>query len=173
MSYLKGLVARARSAFDARAAEARMDEEFDFHVEMEAKRRAERDGVSLEEGRRRAIASFGGLDSQREAMRDGRGTRWFADLVADVRYAVRGMRRSPGFAIAVAVTLGLGIGVNGIVFAYVDALLFRPLPVTDAKNLVAVFDVDTKTKVPTTMSYPDYLAYRDKSGVFDGLAGFT
>ena len=173
VSHVKGIIARVRSAFGMRAAEARMDEEFDFHVEMEAKRRAERDGVSLDEGRRRALASFGGLDSQREAMRDGRGMRWFADLLADVRYALRGMRRSPGFAIAVAVTLGLGIGVNGMVFGYVDALLFRPLPVSNPRDLVALFEVDTKTKVPSNLSYPDYLDYRDKSGLFDGLAGFT
>ena len=173
MSHFKGMLARLRSVVRGRAAEARMDEEFEFHLEMEAKRVAQRDGVSLEEGRRRAMASFGGLDSQREAMRDGRGMRWLADLRADVWYALRGMRRSPGFAVAVAVTLGLGIGVNGIVFGYVDALLFRPLPVRDAQDLVALFQVDTKTKIPSAFSYPDYVDYRDKSGLFDGLAGFT
>jgi predicted permease len=173
MSHLKGLIARARSVFARNAAEARMDEEFEFHLEMEAKRRAERDGVSLEEGRRRALASFGGVDTQREAMRDGRGTRWFADSIADVRYALRAMRRSPGFAIAVAITLGLGIGVNGIIFGYVDALLFRPLPVSNPDRLVALYEVDTKTKIPSPVSFPDFLDYRDRSGLFNGLAGFT
>src|SRR2546423_1475967 len=99
MSQWRGLVARARSMFGARSSDARMDEEFSFHVDMEARRLAEQHGLTDSEARRRAVISFGGLDTHREAMRDGRGARWFADLVADVRYALRAMRRSPTFAI--------------------------------------------------------------------------
>src|SRR5437764_7570650 len=133
MSWLKGLNARARSLFGA--AESRMDEEFEFHVEMETARLAGL-GFSEAEARRRARISFGGVEHHREAMRDGRGARWLEDFVADVRYAMRAMRRSPGFAIAVAVTLGVGIGVNGIIFGYVNTLLFRPVPGRDTQRLV-------------------------------------
>src|ERR1041384_3260630 len=113
MSRIKGLAARARSVFGARSSEHRMEEEFHFHVEMEAKRLAGAHGIGLAEARRRALIAFGGLDGHREAMRDGRGARWFDDLGADVRYALRAMRRSPGFAIAVALMLGIGVGANG------------------------------------------------------------
>ncbi len=75
MSRFKGLVARARSIFDARSSEARMEEEFRFHVEMEAQRLAGERGIEQTEARRRAMLSFGGLDTHREAMRDGRGAR--------------------------------------------------------------------------------------------------
>src|SRR6185295_743815 len=108
MSWIKGLAARARSVAGMRASESRMDEEFAFHVEMET-RRLQRDGLSEAEARRRALVAFGGVESHREAMRDGRGARWFSDMFGDVRYALRAMRRSPGYAVAVAVTLGVGI----------------------------------------------------------------
>ena len=170
MSRLKGFSARARSLFGARGSESRMEEEFRFHVEMETTRFVEREGLSADEARRRALIAFGGLDTHREEMRDGRGARWLADVGADVRYAVRGMRRSPGFAIAVALTLGIGIGVNGMVFGYVDALLFRPVPARDPARLVALFNVDTKTGEPDQVGYEDYVDFRDRSDAFDGLA---
>ena len=170
MSLLSGLVSRARSLFATRASEARMEEEFAFHLQMEAERLAA-SGLSPKEARRRALVAFGGLDRHREAMRDGRGTRLLSDFAADVRYALRIMRRSPGFVVAVAITLGVGVGVNGIVFGYVDSILFRPLPVPNATQLVGVFAVDTRSGSPGLLGYEDYLDFRDRSGVFAGLAG--
>jgi predicted permease len=172
MSWLKGLKARARSIADARAAESRMEEEFTFHVEMETQRLVA-EGVPPDDARRRARVAFGGMDNYREAMRDGRGARWFDDVLADVRYALRTMRRSPGFAIAVALTLGVGIGVNGIIFGFVNTLLFRPIAGQDAGELVAMFNVDTRSGRAFSMVYEDYRDFRDRSGAFRGLAGMT
>lgn len=173
MSRLKGFSARARSLFGAHGSESRMEEEFRFHVEMETTRLVEREGLSPDEARRRALIAFGGLDTHREEMRDGRGARWLADLIGDVRYAVRALRRAPGFAIAVALTLGVGIGVNGVIYATVDALLFRPIPARDPARLVALFNVDSKSKRPFSLGYEDYADFRDRSGAFDGLAAMT
>jgi len=150
-----------------------MEEEFDFHVEMETKRLIEREGLSPREARRRALVSFGGLDTHREEMRDGRGARWLDETMVDLRYALRTMRGSPGFAVAVAVTLGVGIGVNGIVFGAIDSLLFRPIPTHDPSKLVALFNLDTKSKQPFSLGYEDYVDFRDKSNAFDGLAAMT
>jgi putative ABC transport system permease protein len=172
MSLLQGLKARVRSIRDARGAESRMEEEFLFHVEMETERLVA-EGLSHDEARRRALISFGGMDRQREEMRDGRGRRWLDDVVADVRYALRTMRRGPGFAIAVALTLGVGIGVNGIIFGYVDTMLFRPVPGRETSRLVALFNLDTKSGTPHDLAYEDYKDFRDRSGAFDGLAGMT
>jgi putative ABC transport system permease protein len=172
MSHLNGLLARARSLFRRQSAESRMEEEFRFHVEMETARLT-RHGIADAEARRRALASFGGLDTHREAMRDGRGARWLADVVVDVRYALRGLRRAPAFAVAVALTLGIGIGVNGIIFGYVDSLLLRPLPAHDPGRLVGLYAVDRQTNTTSELSYEDFVDYRHQNDVFDDLAGMT
>ena len=86
MSRLKGLSAQLRDVFRGNEAEARMEEEFEFHIDMET-RKLVGEGLTPYEARRRALVTFGGLDAQRETMRDERGARWFHDLGADVRYA--------------------------------------------------------------------------------------
>ena len=138
MSRLQGLVARLRSILRPDDAEGRMEEEFRFHLDMEQARLV-RQGLPPDAARRQALLTFGGVDAHRETMRDERGARWLDDLGADLRYALRAMRRSPGYALAVALTLGVGIGVNGMVVGYVNALLFRPIPARDPDQLVALF----------------------------------
>jgi predicted permease len=170
MAITTGLRARVRSMFGRAAAESRMEEEFRFHIEMETARLV-REGLPPEEARRRASVTFGGLDQYREAMRDGRGARWFDDLRADLRYALRGMRRRPGFAVATAITLGIGVGLNGVVFGYVNSLLFRPVPARAPQQLVSLFSTDSRSGQPQSVGYEDYLDFRDRSGVFAGLAG--
>ncbi len=172
MSRVQGLVARLRSLFGSSSAERRMEEEFAFHVDMETGRRMA-GGVEEAEARRNALAAFGGLDHHRETMRDGRGARFLADMSADVRYALRGMRRSPGFALAVALTLGLGVGVNGITFGMVNSLLLRPLPATRPEELVGLFTRDTRSGDYGQLAWDDYVDLRHNSGVFAGLAGRT
>src|ERR1051325_3994562 len=167
MSAIKGLVARAHSLLSG---DRRMEEEFQFHVEMEAAR-LEAAGVPQIEARRRALIAFGGLDNHRETMRDERGARLLEDLWADVRYALRAMRRSPGFAIAVALTLGIGVGATGIVFGTVNSLLIRSLPVDDPSQLVGMYTIDTKNGLTQPIGYEELNDYRDHSGAFDGLAG--
>ncbi|MEX2154924.1 MAG: ABC transporter permease [Gemmatimonadaceae bacterium] len=172
MSRTKGILARVRAIFRSRAAEARMEEEFRFHLEMETQRLIG-EGLAPDEARRRSIIRFGGLDAHRETMRDERGARWLDDFVGDLRYAMRAMRRSPGFAIATAVTLGIGIGVNGIVFGYVNSILLRPVPARAAHELVALFNRDTKTGQIHQLGYEDLVDFRDRSGAFSGLAAMT
>jgi predicted permease len=172
MSWMKGLRARVRSVLRPRDSEGRMEEEFGFHLEMET-RRLIAEGVPLEEARRRARVAFGGLEGYREAMRDERGARWLNDVVADVRHALGVMRRSPGFTVAVAVTLGVGIGMNGIIFGYVNSILFRPVHARQPEQLVGLFNRDTRTGQVFRLGYADLVDFRDHSGAFDGLAAMV
>jgi predicted permease len=149
-----------------------MEEEFRFHVDMETARLV-REGLAPDAARRRTLMAFGSLDTHRETMRDERGARWLDDLGADLRYALRAMRRSPGFAVAAALTLGVGIGVNGMVVGYVNAILFRPIPAAAPEQLVGLFTRDTRTGAIGRVGYEDYLDYRDRSGVFADLAGMS
>jgi putative ABC transport system permease protein len=169
MSLLKGVVARARSILRPADAEARLDEEFRFHLETETEHLI-RAGVPPAEARRRALLAFGAVEGHREAMRDERGARWFDDLRVDVRYAVKGMRRTPGFILAVTLTLGLGIGVNGIVFGYINCIMFRPVPAQVPEELAALFTRDARTGNTGALGYDDFVDFRDRSGAFAGLA---
>ena len=86
-----------------------LDRELQFHIDSRVQDLV-RGGADPAEARRRALAEFGGMTPIRETTRDARGLRWLEDLGADVRYAVRMMRRSPGFALA-AILIGALVSV--------------------------------------------------------------
>jgi predicted permease len=95
-------------------------------------------------------------------------------LLADIRFAVRWLRKSPGFTLVAVASLAIGIGFNTALFAIVDALLFKPLPVTEPARLVDIFTSDSSGTVEfSTSSYPDYLDLNSQNQVFDGLVGYS
>ncbi|MBE7499046.1 MAG: ABC transporter permease [Verrucomicrobiales bacterium] len=91
--------------------------------------------------------------------------------MTDLRFAIRQLQRSPGFAAVAVLTLALGIGVNTTVFSITNGLLLRPLPVPEPERLVALFTTYQKQSGLNGTSYPDYRDLRDRSDVFEGLAG--
>jgi predicted permease len=94
-------------------------------------------------------------------------------MLSDVRYAVRWLRRSPGFAAVAVLSLGLGIGVNTAMFSLVDAILLRPLPVEDPGTLVDVFTSSVDGDRYATSSYPDFLDLKAQNTVFSDMLGYT
>lgn len=91
------------------------------------------------------------------------------DAIADLRYAARMMRRSPGFATVAVFSLALGIGANTAVFCVVNALVLRPLPIAEPDRVV--FVQTEKTGYPS-QSFPNYLDLRDRNHSFEGLIGY-
>src|ERR1017187_7192717 len=91
-------------------------------------------------------------------------------LWRDVRYGVRGLLRSPGFAAAAILTLALGIGLNSTIFSIVNAVLLRPLPVTRPDRLVSLFTSSDTGSPFSSTSYPDYLDLTAQNTAVDGLA---
>src|SRR4051794_14827170 len=86
-------------------------------------------------------------------------------LVKDIRFAIRGLLKQPGFTVVAVLTLALGIGANTAIFSVVNATLMRTPPVKDPEHLVYVFN----GSAGSVFSYPDYAAMRDQNNVFDGL----
>ena len=122
-----------------RRAEQQLDAELRDHVERLVADYV-RTGASEEEARRRARLEFGGVEQVKEECRDARGTRWLEDLVQDLRYGLRILRRSPAFALVAIGSLALGIGANSAIFSLVDRVLLKSLPVRDPARLVQLDD---------------------------------
>src|SRR5688572_12805716 len=94
-------------------------------------------------------------------------------LLGDVRFALRWLRRSPGFAAVAIVSLGIGIAFNATLFAVIDAILLRPLPVQAPEGLVDLYTSGSDGDPWNTSSHPDYRDLRDRNHVFSGLAGHS
>ena len=143
---------RWRSLIRRRQIEQDLDDEIRDHVEREVERQAAR-GVDRTEAVQRALRSLDGIDRVKERCRDVRGTAWLDTLAQDVRYAVRMLRRSPGFTVVAVLTLALGIGANTAVFSVVDGILIARLPYPASDRLISV-----------TGSYPNgaFAAMRDE-----------
>ena len=95
-------------------------------------------------------------------------------LVRDLRVALRGLRKNPGFAGVVILTLALGIGANTAIFSLLDQVLLRRLPVRDPGELVLLDGPGAfqgRTMNRQTFSYPMYRDFRDRSEVFSGVIG--
>jgi putative ABC transport system permease protein len=114
-----------------------VDEELAFHLERQVEANVAV-GMQPDEARRQAVIAFGGVERAREQCREERPGHRVETLLQDVRYALRGFRRSPVFTITVVVTLMLGIGATTAVFSIVDRILFRSLPYANADRLVSL-----------------------------------
>ncbi len=90
-------------------------------------------------------------------------------MLTDLRYALRQLRKSPGFTIVAVFTLALGIGANTSIFSVVNAVLLRPLPYPDSDRLV-IFSQTSASQPEISISFPDYLDYRRDNRVFEHLA---
>ncbi|HEY7790007.1 MAG TPA: ABC transporter permease [Vicinamibacterales bacterium] len=128
-----------------------------------------RAGMSREEARRQALLKLGGVTQTREAHRDRRGLPWVDSLARDVKYAMRFLRRSPGFTAVAMLSLALGIGANTAIFSLVDALLLRSLPVKQPDRLVQLF-VDGNR---SSWTNPQWEEIRDRSDLFESVAAWS
>ena len=133
----EGCKLRLRALFAPRRAEADLDEELQFHIAMQTRKHRTR-GLDEAGAQTRAALEFGGVTQVREACRDQRGVNLVESIAQDVRYAIRGFARTPGFAVTVVATIALGLGLNTAVFTLFNAYVLRPLAVRDPYSLYEV-----------------------------------
>ena len=111
---------------------------------------------------------LGGIEPTKEAWRERSTIPVLEHLLRDGRYALRQLRKHPGFTATAILTLALGTGASLAIFAFVDAALLKPLPYQDPSRLVGVFE--TVALFPqSNLSYPDYLDWKRMNTVFSSL----
>jgi len=158
---------------------ADVDVELAFHVEMRTRELIDQ-GVPPERARALALRRFGDYDRSREACveistrREGRmaRTEYLTELRQDVGYALRMLRRAPGFTAVALTTLALGIGANSAIFSVVHSVLLAPLPFRDSDRLYRV-----TTLYPDGTSYslspPDFMSVREQTRTLDQVEAFS
>jgi len=150
-------------------AEVRMDGELEFHIEQETRFNIER-GMSPEEARRQALIAFGASPAIVEECREAWGFQALDNLRRDAAYAIRSLRKTPGYAALVILTLALGIGSNTALFSALNSVVLRPLPVDAGDRIVALTAIDPGTGRPRVrFSFPELRTYRQRTTLLDAI----
>jgi putative ABC transport system permease protein len=144
-------------------------EEIRGQLEMETDRFLE-SGMTLEAARAAARRHFGNTTTVTENARDAWAFLSLENLLRDVRYAFRAMRRSPAFSLVVILTFALGVGVNTAIFSVVNAVLLKPLPYPDSERLVRLGEANNTADFSVTWGNFNY--WRDDNRSFDDMAAY-
>jgi predicted permease len=178
MSWFQRLIARKQM-------EIELDKELHFHFEAQVADKL-RAGVSESEARRLTRIEFGGIEQIKEDCRESRGTMWLESIVQDLRYSLRQLRKSPGFAIIAIGSLALGIGANTMIFTIASQVLLDKLAIYKPEDLRLFAWTAGNNRVPiriwghwneathacTSFSYPVYQQLRHQAAFFEDVFAF-
>jgi putative ABC transport system permease protein len=164
---------RLRSLFRRAQADQELDDELRDHLEQATEQYVAK-GMAPGEAQRRARLDLGGIEQTKEHCRDTRRVNRIQDLMQDLHFGLRLLRKNPGFTSIAVLTLALAIGANTAIFSAVYAVLIKPLPFKNADRLVFIL----KKNVPrgwsrNPISPAEILAWRNQTEAFDDFAAYT
>jgi putative ABC transport system permease protein len=150
-----------------------LDQEIREHIELTTQENMAR-GMTPAEARRAAMLKFGNVSRVKEDAREVWTAVYLEQVVQDIRFALRGLRRAPVFAVVAILTLAIGIGANTTIFSAINALLLRPLPYPDQDRLVRVSIYDPKyPRDRGAVSWTDVAHWKAASDVFEQMEGVS
>jgi predicted permease len=168
---LADLLYRIRALFKRTQVERELSDELRFHFGQHVEK-LRRTGLSEEEATRQAHLSFGGIEQIKEECREARGVALIEALIQDLAYAVRVLRRSPGFTLAVSLSLALGIGANTAIFSISDAVMWRMLPVERPEELLLLTH-GQGSSFESGFTFQQYRLMRRHNQVLEDLAAWS
>jgi predicted permease len=167
---IRWLRMRVRSLFQKNRVEEELNEELDFYLENQIERNLAQ-GMNAEDARRAAERDFHGIARSKEECRDAWGVRRIEELMQDLRFGARMLRKKPGFSLIAILTLALGIGATTAIFSVVYAVLLRPLPYPDEDRLVMAWKKDTTTGTAfIELAVAEVRDWQEQNRSFSGLA---
>jgi len=170
MWFLRMLRLRARALMRSAAVDDDLRSEMEGHLERLVQEHIAR-GLSPEAAREAARREFGPVTQLIEQSRDARGVAFLATLAQDLRYGLRLLRRTPGFAAAATLTIALGIGATTAMFSVVDGVLLKPLAVKDQARLLIVWTSRPERGFSHwPFSHASYLGMRERLRTVSGVA---
>ena len=153
VSWLHGAVTRVKLFFAPRSTERRIDTELEFHITMETERLVRELGIDPTEARRRTLATLGGTEQHRQALREGRGTAWLGALSLDAKLGLRMLAKYPGLTIVGVLGISVAVAVGTLAFIVAVALNSSTVPLDDGDRIVAIGNRDVQQNVEARFTH--------------------